>query len=112
MRRSLDGRRFRSLSHVDGGEVGADTVFEYHEDGDLVWARYEGGEIRLGHLVGLRQGDELEFRYAQLNRAGETATGYCWSVISVGPDGRLRMHETWRWESRPGHGTSIVEEIR
>jgi hypothetical protein len=109
---SLEGRRFRSLSQVDGGEVGSDTVFEYHQDGDLIWARYAGGEIRLGHLVGTRRADQLEFRYAQLNSAGESATGYCKSRIEVdAADGRLRLHETWRWESRPGEGTSVMVEI-
>jgi hypothetical protein len=108
---SLDGRRFRALSQVDGGEVGTETVFDYHEDGDLVWARYAGGQIRLGHLVGLRRGDELDFRYAQLNQAGETATGHCHSIVEVTEGGRLRLVETWEWESRTGRGTSVVEEI-
>lgn len=109
---SLDGKRFTSCDDVAGGEVGIGTVFEYHQDGDLIWARYAGGAVRLGHLVGTRAGDRLEFRYAQLNTEGETSTGHCVSVISDLPDGRLRMDETWEWESRAGSGTSAVEEIR
>jgi hypothetical protein len=108
---SLEGRRFGALSQVDGGEVGTETVFEYHEDADLIWARYAGGQIRLGQLVGLRRGDELEFRYCQVNWAGDTVTGHCRSVIEVLPHGRLRLVESWRWESRTGEGTSVVEEI-
>jgi hypothetical protein len=27
------------------------------------------------------------------------------------PDGRVRLEETWEWESRAGHGTSVVEQI-
>jgi hypothetical protein len=26
------------------------------------------------------------------------------------PDGRLRLRETWAWESREGTGTSVLEE--
>jgi hypothetical protein len=26
-------------------------------------------------------------------------------------DGRLRMHEQWTWDSKPGSGTSVVEEV-
>ena len=107
---SLDGRRFQSMAEVAGGEVGTETVFEYHEEGDLIWARYAGGAVRLGHLVGLRQGDRLEFRYSQLNTAGETSTGHCVSTVVTLPDGRLRLDETWRWESKDGAGTSSVEE--
>jgi hypothetical protein len=108
---SLDGRRFAAADQAPGGEVDAETAFEYHEDGDLVWARYAGGAVRLGHLVGLRRGDVLEFRYSQLNGSGETSNGFCRSTIEVLNDGRLRLHESWRWESRPGGGTSIVEEL-
>lgn len=94
------------------GEASSATVFEYHELGDLVWARYEGGAVRLGFLVGLRDGDGLEFRYSQLNERGETASGRCSTTISALPDGRLRLEETWAWETKPGAGTSAVEEIR
>lgn len=107
---SLEGRRFRSVADVAGGEVGTETVFEYHEEGDLIWARYAGGAVRLGHLVGRRLGDRLEFRYSQLNTAGETSTGHCVSAVVTLPDGRLRLDETWEWESKPGSGTSAIEE--
>jgi len=108
---SLDGRHFRAADMGAAGEVGAETVFEYHEGDGVVWARYEGGAIGLGFLVGTRNGDTVEFRYSQLNAAGETSSGRCRSTIAVLPDGRLRLDETWAWESRPGEGTSTVEEI-
>jgi hypothetical protein len=108
---SLDGRRFQAVADVAGGDVGAQTVFEYVEDDGVVHARYAGGAIRLGFLVGTRQGDTLRFRYAQVRADGTTASGRCESRIEALPDGRLRLHETWAWESQPGAGTSIVEEV-
>jgi hypothetical protein len=87
-------------------------VFEYHERGGVVWARYEGGAVRLGFLVGTRRRDSLEFRYSQLNENGETSSGRCSTTISVLADGRLRLAEDWAWESKPGAGTSAGEEIR
>jgi len=93
------------------GEATEETVFEYHERGDAVWARYEGGAVRLGFLVGTREGDRLEFRYSQLNDSGETSNGRCSSTISTLPDGRLRLDEEWAWESKSGSGTSAAEEI-
>lgn len=108
---SLEGRAFRSAGAVEGGEVSAETLFEYHETDGLVWARYAGGTVRLGFLVGTRTGDRLDFRYAQVNDAGETAVGHCRSDVERLADGRLRLHETWEWESRPGTGTSVVEEV-
>jgi hypothetical protein len=93
-------------------EASAATVFEYHEDGDVVWARYQGGAVRLGFLVGTRAGDPLDFRDSQLNEGGETSNGHCSTTISVLPDGRLRLSEHWTWESKPGSGTIAAEEDR
>ena len=109
---SLDGRRFRVVEMGAPGEADTATVFEYHERDGLVWARYQGGAVRLGFLVGKRHGDSLEFRYSQLNDQGETSNGRCSTTISVLSDGRLRLAEEWEWESKRGAGTSAAEEIR
>jgi hypothetical protein len=108
----LDGRIFRAIEMAEAGEASAATVFEYHEDDGVIWGRYEGGAVRLGFLVGTREGDRLRFRYSQLNDKGETSNGRCSTTISVLPDGRLRLEEDWAWESKPGAGTSAVEEPR
>lgn len=107
----LDGRTFVGVSNAADGDVGSDTVFDYHQEDDLVWAEYAGGSVRRGFLVGTRAGDGLSFRYSHLDRAGETAGGACTSRIEVLGDGRVRLHETWAWESRAGTGRSVVEEV-
>lgn len=94
------------------GEVGAGTLFEYHERDGVVWARYEGGAVRLGFLVGIRDADTLEFRYSQVNESGETSSGRCSTTISALSNGRLRLDERWAWESKAGDGTSAAEEVR
>jgi len=109
---SLDGRVFRVSEMSDAGEADAETVFEYHEDDGVVWARFQGGTVRLGFLVGIRDGDRLDFRYSQLNESGETSNGRCSTTLSVLPDGRVRLSEAWSWESKPGAGTSWAEESR
>lgn len=108
---SLNGRRFRDVTDERAGDVGANTIFEYHQDGEIVWARYSGGSIVLGFLVGTRQADTLSFRYSHLTTGGETASGRCDSTIAVLSDGRLECRERWQWESRPGAGTSIIREL-
>lgn len=106
----LEGRRFRDMTDEHSGDVGADTVFEYHQDGELIWARYLGGSIRMGFVVGTRSGDDLEFRYSHVLTDGTTSNGRAESRIRVLEDGRLELHETWEWESREGSGTSVVRE--
>jgi protein-tyrosine-phosphatase len=111
---SLHGRRFRAVSDSArppaAGDVDSRTLFEYREHNGLISAEYRGGEVRAGHLVGTREGDELEFRYVHLDRKSHTASGHCRSRVGVDADGRLRLDETWRWESRAGDGTSTLRE--
>jgi hypothetical protein len=108
---SLDRRLFRPAAQAEGGEVSPGTVFWFRQRGDMVHAVYAGGTIRLGFLVGRREGGRLDFRYAQLNADGETSTGKSRDRIELLPTGILRLHETWQWESRDGSGISVLEEI-
>jgi hypothetical protein len=102
---------FRSVAEVEGGDVGTETIFHYSEDDGVIHARYAGGQVTLGFLVGSRDGDRLDFRYAQLRTDGTTAAGHCRSRIVELPDGRLRMEESWEWDSHDGAGTSVVEQV-
>lgn len=108
-----DGRHFRSVSNSANGEVDAETRFTYHQQGDLVWATYTGGAIRFGTLVAIADArGRLDMRYSHVNADGELMTGVCTSEPELLPDGRLRLHERWRWTSGDySEGTSIVEEI-
>jgi len=108
---SMHGRRFRAVADTVGGEVGTETIFEFSQEADLVWARYAGGQVRLGFLIGTSTGTELDFRYTQINSAGETATGHSRDQIESLSDGRIRLHEKWSRDSHEGSGTSILEEI-
>lgn len=109
---NLDGRVFADVTVDHAGDVGGDTRFHYFEDSDgVIHARYEGGVVRLGFLVGTRHGDDLAFRYSHVTTSGETASGQCRSTIERLDDGRLRLHEQWEWTSRPGSGTSTLEEV-
>jgi hypothetical protein len=43
--------------------------------------------------------------------ADRLKSGFSVDTIEVVPDGRLRLHEQWEWESREGGGTSILVEV-
>ena len=111
---NYDNRRFVSVSSSDNGEVSSATVFEYHHEGDVVWATYRGGAIVFGSLVAKVDGNDfLDMRYQHLNSAGEFMTGICQSTPEILPDGRLRLHEAWQWTSGDfSQGESIIEEVR
>jgi hypothetical protein len=109
---SLDGRRFRALANSPGGQVTDETEFFFAQEGRLVHARYSGGTVALGFLVGVADADTIEFRYVHLDGEGAINSGHSVDTIEVLPDGRLRLHERWEWESKDGRGTSILEEVR
>lgn len=111
---NYDQRRFVSLSNSENGEVGAETVFQYRQEGDVVWATYGGGSIVFGTLIAKTDDAGcLDMRYQHMNAAGELMTGICHSTPETLPDGCLRLHERWQWTSGDGsRGVSVIEEIR
>lgn len=108
----MDGRVLRAVSNDAGGEVDARTELRFRQADDLVWGRYSGGAIRLGFFVGTSDGSTIRFRYTHLSEAGDTASGESIDRIEVLDDGRIRLHESWRWDSREGSGSSVLEEVR
>ena len=109
-----DGKTFRSVSNSSSGDVSSETTFRYHQKGRLVWATYEGGSVEFGTLVAKVDEDgRLDMRYQHLSIDGELKTGECTSQPEALEDGRLRLHETWRWTcGSRDTGSSVVEEAR
>ena len=114
MRFDFDGRVFRAVQNSSNGEVSGETVFHYHQQEDIVWAAYGGGDIRLGSLLAKMDDDgSLEARYQHINEHGEFRTGECKTRVEALPDGRYRLHEKWQWTSGDrSSGESVVEEVR
>jgi hypothetical protein len=108
---SLDGVRMRAVVTAGAGEVNADTLFTFAQQAFTVSARYAGGTVRLGHLVGTLTSDRLEFRYAQVDRDGHVDGGHSVCDIVRLADGRVRLVEHFQWESRVGSGTNVLEEV-
>ena len=106
-------RVFRSVENSAGGDVDSDTVFQYRQEGNIVWATYAGGAVAFGTLTSLILGDgRLDMRYQQVSPTGPIKIGRCISTPETPPDGRLRRREAWRWtEGGEGEGRSCVEEV-
>jgi hypothetical protein len=109
---SYDRRAFRIVENA-AGEVDAETRFFYRQMGRRVWATYSGGAIAFGSLVAAAGPDgRLDMRYQHVNRDGAWREGRCDTVPERLPDGRLRLHESWRWTGGAvGEGRSTVEQI-
>lgn len=110
---SYDGRRFCALANTPNGDTSGETIFEYHQAGDVVWATYMGGTVKFGTLVASVDADgSLDMRYQHLDTSGTLKTGTCRSRLEVLPDGRYRLHEEWHWTSpETSSGRSVIEEM-
>ncbi len=108
---SLDGRTLVGIANDEEGEVNGDTQFQFEQAGDRIYAQYSGGEIVEGHLIGAFDGSQWDIRYVQMNEDGDTASGHSTGEVSLLDDGRVRVEDEWAWESKPGTGESILEEI-
>jgi hypothetical protein len=109
-----DERVFGSISNSETGDVGSGTTFHYHQQGGIVWATYQGGAIAFGTLIAQVQKDgSLDMRYQHVTADGAIKAGRCHSRPEILTDGRIRLHEQWRWtEGGTEAGESIIEEIQ
>jgi hypothetical protein len=112
---SLDGRHLFLPGTAGDDRPGAGASFRYSQTGDLVQATYAGGRVRLGYRVGIRRGNHLEFRWAEVLESGEARGGRTDARLDVLPDGRLRLHEIWvvrepGGRGRRAEGIDVAEE--
>lgn len=111
-RPELSGVRMTVSSSSAHSVVDASTVLTFEQQGNVVSARYRGGEIVDGYLIGHLQGWSLRFRYVQADRSGRLDAGVSEGVLDRLADGRLRLIEHYQWLTRPERGTNTFEEIR
>lgn len=110
---NYNNKYFKPVQNSINGETTDQTIFYYKQSGSIVTANYQGGEILKGHLIGMVDpGGHINMRYHQVNTKGELMTGICLSTPEVLSNGKIRLHEEWKWTSGDcSKGNSIVEEI-
>jgi len=107
---NLEGKIFLSIGNTKNGEVGFETVFSYHQNENVVWAEYEGGEIAKGHLVAnVLSSGQLDMRYHHINLQGQIMIGKCLSTPEIISNGKIKFKEKWQWLS--GDMSSGYSEI-
>ena len=72
---NLDGAVMYVNSTDDRGVVDAKTRLHFTQKGSRVFARYAGGLVKRGCLVGTISESELVFRYTQLEDSGQIQCG-------------------------------------
>lgn len=110
---NLHNKIFKSVSNSENGEVSEETRFHYQQKDNIIWATYEGGQIKFGTLSGeIKEDQSLEFQYQHQNINGEFLSGYCTSYLIESENEGLCFEEHWKWTCRDfSNGTSTIEEV-
>ena len=109
---SLDGVRMQPKALSEVGVISAETELIFEQVGDVFSARYRGGSIIDGYLIGKLQADgHLHFRYVQADRLGNLDAGASTGKLIRLSDGRLRLCENFQWITRPESGRNVFEEL-
>lgn len=110
---NYDGRKFIPKMNSENGEVSEQTVFTYHQRGNLLWAEYSGGDIWKGSLIGtVLSNGELDFVYHHINKDMQIKTGKCHSVPTILENGKIELSEKWEWMSGDcSKGESLLVEV-
>ena len=61
---NYNNKRFRTVENSENGETTAETIFVYKQNGNIITSEYRGGQIVIGHLIGLvDENGNIEMRY-------------------------------------------------
>jgi len=109
--KNLDGLTMFVSSTAANGIVSGETRLIFTQRGTRVAARYIGGRIARGWLVGQWADDTLHFRYAQREDGCAIHAGHSVCRVQELPEGRLQLVEHFAWGTRPGSGVNVFEEL-
>lgn len=110
---NYNGKRFHVESSSENSEVGSDLIFQYEQTDAILTCTYQGGNILSGHLIGLVDSSgKIQMRYHQITADGTLQTGVCNSTPEILDNGKIRLHESWRWTSGDrSSGESVLIEV-
>ena len=108
---NLNNKKMNVTQTAQNGVVNSETVFNFTQMENFVYANYSGGKIKQGFLVGILKDNELEFRFAQVQINGRLDGGVSKCSLDINENGKLRLIEHFSWESQEGSGINIFEEI-
>jgi len=110
---NLDKKIFKALSNSENGEVNDDTVFYYSQKENIISAKYSGGEIIKGNLIGKQlENGQFDFVYHHINKDGQLKIGKCLSTAILQDNRKIKLFEKWQWlNDDMSTGTSELIEI-
>jgi GNAT superfamily N-acetyltransferase len=91
-------------------EVTTETVFNFYQNEELIYAEYKGGKVKYGEIFGRIENDTVHFYYSQVNYEGVKNQGSSIDEIKILENNKLQLIDRWEWKNKSGHGLCIMEE--
>ena len=92
------------------GVINENTIFRFKQKGDIIKAKYAGGKVKAGFLIGKLTDNKFEFQYTQMHDDNSLHGGHSLCEIEFSGDGRLRLVEHFEWSSGQ-KGINVIEEV-
>ncbi|MFH6601859.1 hypothetical protein ACEZ3G_00105 [Maribacter algicola] len=104
--------RMNVIRTASNGIVNSETIFDFSQEQELVFAKYSGGNIKKGYLVGNVKNNRLHFCYCQVRINGMMDHGASICEISF-EDDKLILTEKFEMSSERGKeiGVNIFKEL-
>lgn len=107
----LEGKTMFVSQTAANGVVGSNTRLHFSQRGSRIFARYSGGSVMRGWLVGRCVGDRITFRYAQHEGGNSIHGGTSVCQVQHLETGRTRIIEHFTWKTRVGAGVNVFDEV-
>jgi len=108
---NLEGIRMKPARTDPKGVCSDETILEFVQRQNLISARYSGGPVLDGYLIGQLNGWHVKFRYVQADVDGNLDAGVSDGTFMNLPNGKLQLVENFLWYTRPHSGTNVFIEL-
>ena len=109
---NLDNIKMNVIETAKNGVVNELTIFTFTQIDNFVSAKYSGGQIHQGFLVGKLFKEKLNFSYCQIQKDGVIDNGQSECDVIMGENKKIRLVEHFKWNSKNGDtGVNIFQEL-
>ncbi len=109
---NFHNKKFNAPKTAPNGVINHETIFEFEQNDDAIIAKYSGGKIKAGYLIGrIISDNRFEFRFTQMHTDGILDGGHSFCDIKILDNGRIRLIEHFEWQSIGEKGENIIEEL-
>ncbi len=105
---NLNGVKMNVVKTASNGVVNHHTIFCFSQKSNKVTARYSGGLVKRGFLIGNISNNQLEFNYAQVHEDGNVEGGKSNCMIRL-DKGKLQLIESFDWGA--GTGQNVFQQM-